>query len=94
MLSISAWDQVKRLFGPHTFDLMSLGSNCQRTRVGLHLAHFKPCATPESSGINTLAHSLPLDHNIFVFPPFILIAPPIEVSLEVGFSRRLYYCGP
>ena len=97
MLSNSAWDKVKRLFGQHTFDLMSLGSNCQRKRVGQHLAHFTPCATPESSVINTFAHSLPLDHNIFVFPPFVLIAPPpppTEVSLEVGFSRRLYYCGP
>lgn len=36
MLSNSSWDQVKRLFGPHTFDLMSLDSNCQRNRVGLH----------------------------------------------------------
>ena len=82
MLSISAWDQVKRLFGPDTFDLMSLGSNCQRKRVGLHLAHFIPCATPESSGINTLAHSLSLDHNIFVFPPFILIAPLLKYLLD------------
>ena len=28
MLSISAWEQVERLFGPYTFDLMSLDSNC------------------------------------------------------------------
>ena len=75
MLSNRAWDQVKRLFGPHTFDLVSLDSNCQCNRVGLNLPHFTPCATPESSGINVFAHSLPLDHNIFVFPPFILIGP-------------------
>ena len=75
MLSNSAWEQVERLFGPHTFDLMSLDSNCQRNRVGLRLPHFTPCATPESSGINVFAHSLPLDHNIYVFPPFVLIAP-------------------
>ena len=53
-------------FGPHTFDLMSLDGNCQRNRVSLHLPHVTPCATPESSGTNVFAHSLPLDHNIFV----------------------------
>ena len=88
MLSNSAWDLGKRLFGPNTFDLMSLGSNCQRNRVGLHLPHSTPCANPQCSFINIFAHSLPLDHNSFVFPPFILIAP-----LGVGFSRRLYCCG-
>ena len=63
----SAWDQVKRLFGHHTFDLISLNSNC---------------ATPESSGINVFAHSLPLDHNFFVFPPFILISLLLRYLLE------------
>ena len=46
-LSNSAWEKVQRLFGPHTFDLMSLDSTCQRNRVGLHLPHFMPCATPD-----------------------------------------------
>ena len=82
MLSNSAWDQVRCLFGPHTFDLMSLGSNCQRNRVGLHLPHLIPCATSESSGIKVFAHSLPLDHNIFVFPPFIPIAALLRYLLE------------
>ena len=74
--------QFKRLFGPHMFDLMSLGRHCQRTRVGLHLPHFTPCATPESSGINVIAHSLPWDHNIFVFFPVSLIAPLLRYLLE------------
>ena len=85
MLAISACEQVKRLFGPHTFDLMSLDSNCQRNKVGLHLPHFTPCATPESSGINVFAYSLPLDHNIYVFPPFVLIAPLLRYLLEQDF---------
>ena len=85
VLSISAWEEVKRLFGPHTFDLMSLDSNCQCNKVGLHLPHFTPCAAPESSGINVFAHSLPLDHNIYVFPPFVLIAPLLRYLLEQDF---------
>ena len=87
MLSNSAWEQVKHLFGPLTFDLMSLDSNCQRNSEGLHLPHFVPCATPESSGINTFAHSLPLDHNIYVFPPFVLIAPLLKYLLEQDFHH-------
>ena len=58
MLSNSVWEQVDRLFGPHTFDLMSLDSSCQCNRVGLQLPHFTPCAAPESSGINVFAHWL------------------------------------
>ena len=41
MFPNSAWEQVERLFGPHTFDLMSLDSNCQRNRVGLHLPYLR-----------------------------------------------------
>lgn len=87
MLSNSAWEQVKRLFRPLTFDLMSLDSNCQRNREGLCLPHFMPCATPESSGINICAHSLPLDHIIYVFLPFVLIAPLLKYLLEQDFHR-------
>ena len=72
-------------FRPHTFDLMSLDSDCQRNRVGLRLPHFMPCATPESSGINVFTHSLPLDHNIYVFPPFVLIVPLLNYLLEQDF---------
>lgn len=64
---------------------MSLDSNCQRNREGLRLPHFTPCATPESSGINIFAHSLPLDHNIYVFPPFVLIVPLLKYLLEQDF---------
>ena len=85
MLSNSAWGQVERLCKPHTFDPMSLDSNCQCNRVGPRLSHFTPCATPESSGINVFAHSLPLDHNIYVFPPFVLIGPLLRYVLAQDF---------
>ena len=85
MLSNGAWEQVQRLFGPHKFDLISLDTTCQRNRVGVHLPHFAPCATPESCGINVFAHSFPLDDNIYMFPPFILIAPLLRFLLEQNF---------
>ena len=82
VLSNSAWEQVERLFGSHMLDLTSLDSNCQPNREGLRLPHFTPCAIPESSGITVFARSLPLDHNIYVFPPFVLIAPLLKYLLE------------
>ena len=54
-LSEEAWSRVQRMFGPHTFDLMSLDSNCHHDRFGNRLPHFTPCHTPESSGINVFA---------------------------------------
>lgn len=85
MLSRSAWEQVEHLFGPQTFDLMSLDSNCQRDRKGQCLPHFTPCATSASSGINVFAQSLPLDYNLYVFPPFVLIPPLLKYLLEQDF---------
>ena len=85
MLSKRAWGQVERLFGPHIFDLMSLDSNCQHDRTGQCLPHFTPCTTPCSSGFNVFAQSLPSDHNLFVFPPFVLIAPLLKYILEQDF---------
>ena len=54
ILSERDWEQVERLFGPHTFDLMSLDTNCQHDGTGQCLPHFTHCATPSSSGINVL----------------------------------------
>ena len=39
MLSIEAWLSLERLFGPHSFDLMSLDSNCQKDINGNPLPH-------------------------------------------------------
>lgn len=55
MLSREAWEQVERLYSPHTFDLMALDSNCQRDTHGRCLPHFTPCHTPESLGLNSFA---------------------------------------
>ena len=75
MLSVGAWLSLERLFGPHSFDLMSLDSNCQRDVYGNPLTHYTPWATPGSAGINVFANPLPAGHNIYVFPPFVLLGP-------------------
>ena len=86
MLSRRAWGQVERLFGPRTFDLMSLDSNCQHDGTGQCLPHFTSCATPCSIGINVFAQSLPSDHNLYAFPPFVLIAPLLKCILDQHFQ--------
>ena len=75
MFSERAWYQVERLFGPHTFDLMSLDTNCRRDGAGQRLPHFTPCATQGFSRVNVFAQTLPSDHNLYVFLPFVLISP-------------------
>ena len=42
MLSVGAWLSLERLFGPHSFDLMSLDSNCQRDVYGNPLPRYTP----------------------------------------------------
>ena len=85
MVSERAWGQVERLFGPHTFDLMSLDSNCRHDGTSQCLPRFTHCATPFSSGINVFAQSLPSDHNLYVFPLFVLIAPLLKCIFEQDF---------
>ena len=86
-LSEEAWSRVQRMFGPHTFDLMSLDSNCRRDRFGNRLPHFTPCHTPESSGINVFAQRLPSVGNPFVFPPFVLIGPLLRFFIDSHYHR-------
>ena len=86
MLSKRAWGRVERLFGPHTFDLMSLDSNCQRNGTAQCLPPFTPCATPYSNGINVFAQSLPSDHSLYVFLPFVLLKCILEQDFHGAFT--------
>jgi len=56
-LSEETWSRAQRMFGPHTFDLMWLDSNCCCDQLGNCLQHFTPCHTPESSSINVFVKS-------------------------------------
>ena len=85
MLSVGAWLSLERLFGPHSFDLMSLDSNCQKDAYGNPLPHYTPWATPGSAGINVFANPLPAGHNIYVFPPFVLLGPLLRYVVDQEF---------
>ena len=50
MLTPETWLYLERFFGLHSFDLMSLDSNCQRDRNGNPLPHFTPWPTPGFTG--------------------------------------------
>ena len=85
MQSEKAWNLVERTFGPHSFDLMSLDSNCRKDRSGRLLLHYSPWPTSASQGINAFAQPIPLGHNIYVFPPFVLVGPLLRYFMDQGF---------
>ena len=85
MLSLEAWLYLERLFGPQSFDLMSLDSNCQKDNNGNPLLHYTPWATPGSAGVNVFANPLPAGHNIYVFPPFVLLGPLLRYVVDQEF---------
>ncbi|CAH3174737.1 unnamed protein product, partial [Porites lobata] len=89
MLSEQAWNSVERRFGPHSFDLMALDSNCRRDPSGLILPHYSPWPTPASEGVNAFAQLIPLEHNIYAFPPFVLLGPLLRYFLDQGFHGAL-----
>lgn len=74
--------RVQSRFGLHTFDLMSLDSNCCRGRDGNFLPHYSPLPTPNSSGTNVFAQPIPIEHNVYVFPLFVLVGPLLRYFLD------------
>ena len=89
MLSEKAWDAVERRFGPHSFDVMALDSNCRRDRSGLMLPNYSPWPSPASEGVNAFAQPISLEHNIYAFPPFVLLGPLLRYFLDQGFQGAL-----
>lgn len=85
-LSKKAWDLVERHFGPHSFDLTSLDSNCLRDRFGKPLPHYSLWPTPASQGVNVFAQPIPVGHNIYVYLPFVLVGPLFRYFLDQKFQ--------
>ena len=76
-------------FGPHSFDLMALDSNCRRDRSGLKLPHYSPWPTPASERVNAFLQPIPLEHNIYAFLPFVLLGTLWKYFLDQGFQGAL-----
>ena len=85
MLSRDAWLRVERLFGPHSFDLMSLDSNCRCDQNGTPLPHYTPWPSPGSCGVNAFGNPLPVGHNIYIFPPFMLLGLLLRYIFDQDF---------
>lgn len=52
-----------------------------RGRDGNLLPHYSPWPTPNSSGTNVFAQPIP-GHNIYVFPPFVLVGPLLRYFFD------------
>lgn len=61
---------------------MSLDSNCRKDKSGNLLPHFSLWPTPNSSGVNVCAQPLPLENNVYVFPPFVLVGPLLRFFFD------------
>ena len=91
MLTPKTWLCLERCFGPHSFDLMSLDSKCQRDRSGNPLPHFTPWPTPGSAGVNVFANSFLL---VKTFTFFRLLSSSVHsfvtYSVKIPTMRSLW----
>ena len=61
---------------------MFLDSNCRRGRDGSLLPHYSPWPSPYSLGVNVFAQPIPVEHNVCVFPTFVLVGPLLRYFFE------------
>ena len=43
---------------------------------------FLPWPTPYSSGVNVFAQPIPIEHNVYVFPPFVIVGPLLRYFFD------------
>ena len=87
MLSEPAWSQIQNYFGGicgHTCDMMALDSNCMKDLRGEKLPHFTPYPTPHSAGVNVFSQTIKPSENYYVFPPFNLTHPVLNLIVSNG----------
>ena len=77
-LTLTAWQQIQRAYGPHTVDLMALPANVLPDTSGQPLKFFSPFPVQGAAGVNVFAQCLAPSENAYVFPPFVLIGPLLK----------------
>lgn len=87
-LSANSWKKVQDAFGPHSFDLMALGSNVMKDAEGRPLPFYAPFPLYGSEGVNLFAQTLVSGENYYVFPPEEIIFPTLLHLL----SNRVERC--
>ena len=79
------WDAL----GPFAFDLMALPSNVLVDLNDRPLPFFSLFPTPSSAGTDVFAQRPPASDGLYVFPPFSLVEPVIELMREWGVGVTL-----
>jgi hypothetical protein len=82
-LHISLLERLWSVFGPFSFDLMSLRSNVFAVPSVVSLPFFSEFPCLGSSGINVFSQSPP-SGRLYVYPPFSLIPSILRLFLEWG----------
>lgn len=82
-LHISLRERLWSVFGPFSFDLMSLRSNVFAVPSVVSLPFFSEFPCLGSSGINVFSQSPP-SGRLYVYPPFSLIPSILRLFLEWG----------
>ena len=82
MLDSVKWGRVEEKFGPHSVDLMALQSNVMRSLDGNELKYFSRYPTPSTAGVNVFAQDVAKEDNPYVFPPFCMIMPLLQLLKE------------
>lgn len=70
------WARVEEAFGPHSVDGMALPSNAKLP------SFIGPVHAPGPAGMDFFAQNLETMGNIYVFPPFAIIAPTLALLRE------------
>lgn len=81
-LSVKSWEILQEKFGPHSIDLMALDSNVMRDIKGNPLKHFTPYPCPSLSPVNVFAQDFASDDNPYVYPPFCLVSPVLQLLFD------------
>lgn len=84
-MSVRIWLYIKFLFGQHTGDMLSLGSNVMTDLDGNRLRHFTPVSPFMSDDVDAFAQIYSDQHKYYAFPhppipPFTLLPDFIYTS--------------
>ena len=82
-LSLRLRRRLWSVFGPFSFDLMALSSNVFARPDGSVLPFFSRFPHPRAAGVNVFAQRPPVGR-LYVFPPFNMIPPLINLFVEWG----------
>ena len=94
MLSVGAWLSLERLFGPHSFDLMSLDSNCQKMSTAILCPTSRPGPPPDPLGSTFSLIPYQLDTTVTCFHLLFFLGlffATLSTKSFIGLSHSLFW---